>query len=578
MRHIATYLLFILVVLLASCRSTRDTAMCQPDTKVLSTEEQRKYEYYFLEGIRLEQQERYDEAFEMFNHCLAIDSAPSALYKIANYYFFLNQKDRAIDALLRTVEEAPDNYWYWQTLASYYQTNHEYEKAINTLETMLQSFPKHTGEQLVALVGLYSHTGQYSKVIDMLSRLETLKGKSETISMEKCRNYLLMGDKEGAFTEMESLVAEYPEDAYFRVIQAEVYMDHGRVHDAESLLRSILAEEPDNGPAKVALAQYYKQTADTVRYHALTDSVIMSANVNDDVKATIVMQLITEGTDSTYMMNLLERAIALPQQTARLGSICVQYMLSLQQPEERVRPILLRMLEIEPDYVHARLQLVAYAARRDNIEELIAICSEGIDYNPESIEFYYYKALGLFQLGDHNGALNTFEKAIGQVTKESDGKLVSDIYATMGDLYQMQENSEEAYKCYDSALAYNPSNIVVLNNYAYRLSEEGVQLDKAEQMSLRTIKAEPDNATYLDTYAWILFQKGEYTEAFTYIEKALKVDIEPSDVLYEHAGDICYRAGDTQKALTYWMQALEIQRNTQTVDKRLVKKIKEKKM
>ena len=567
-----------LVALLASCRATRHTTMCQPDAAGLSIEEQRKYEYFFLEGIRLEQQERYDEAFEMFNHCLAIDSAPSALYKIANYYFFLNQKDRAIDALLRTVKEEPGNYWYWQTLASYYQTNREYEKAITTLETMLQSFPKHNGEQLVALVGLYSHTGQYSKVIDVLSRLETLRGKSEAISMEKCRNYLLMGDKEGAFAEMEALVAEYPEDSYFRVILAEVYMDHGRMQDAEPLLCSILAEEPDNGPAKVALAQYYKQTADTIRYHALTESVIMSANVTDEVKATLVMQLIAEGTDSTYMMDLLERAIALPQQTARLGGICVQYMLSLQQPEERVRPILLRMLDIEPDHASARLQLVAYAARRDNIKELIEICSEGIDYNPETIEFYYYKALGLFQLGDHSGALHTFEKAIGQVTKESDSKLVSDIYATMGDLHQLQEDSEEAYKCYDSALAYNPANIVVLNNYAYQLSEERAQLDKAEQMSLCTIKAEPNNATYLDTYAWILYQKGEYTEALIYIEKALEVDSEPSDVLYEHAGDICYHAGDTPKALTYWMQALEIQRNTQTVDKRLVKKIKEKKM
>ena len=142
----------------------------------------------------------------------------------------------------------------------------------------------------------------------------------------------------------------------------------------------------------------------------------------------------------------------------------------------------------------------------------------------------------------------------------------------------MTEQAEEAYHCYDSALVYNPSNVLVLNNYAYYLSVEEKELDKAEQMSLRTIKAEPGNPTYLDTYAWILYKQQRYEEAYTYIEQALAADSVPSDVLYEHAGDICYRMGDTARAVDYWKQALEVQRKAEAVEQRLEKKVRTKKM
>ena len=545
----------------------------------LSVEDQRRYEYYYLEAVRFEQQGCYDEAFGMLTHCLDIcPEAPSALYKMATYYFYLGQKDKALDALLHAVEGEPDNYWYRQTLASYYQTNREFDKAVAVLEEMQQRFPKRNGELLSALVGLYNHTQQYDKVIDALKRLENLIGKSEAITMEKSRNYLLMGDKEGAFGEMEALAAEYPENSYYRVALASMYMENGREGDALPVLQEVLAEEPDNGAAKIALVQYHKQVADTVGYHSMVDSVMMTSSVDEDTKVKMMLQLISEKTDSAYVMDLFNRAMQQPQRSAKLGHVCVQYMLILKQPEERVRPVLLRMLEVEPDHIQARLQLLSYAARRNDIDEIIAMCSTAIDYTPEVLEFYYYKGIGLYQKERYEEALDTYRKATAQVTKESSTELVSDIYTAMGDLYQQIDRLEEAYLCYDSALVYNPSNILVLNNYAYFLSEEGKQLDRAEQMSLRSVKAEPNNATYLDTYAWILYKQERYEEALEYMEQALAADSVPSDVLYEHAGDICYKLGDVQRAFVYWKQALDLQRQTETIEERLEKKVKLKKL
>ena len=580
LRRYSWVLIVSMALITAACSSTRKVAVVATEkAPTLTAGEQGKYEYYFLEAIRLEQQERYDEAFEMLRHCLEIcPTAPSALYKTATYLFFLNKKEQALESLLKAVEYEPDNYWYRQTLASYYQTNREYDKAIAVLEEMQQQFPKRNGELLSALVGLYNHTQQHDKVIDALSRLELLMGKSEAISIEKSRNYLLMGNKEGAFNEMEALVAEYPENSYYRVVLAEVYIDHGRANDAEPLLREVLREEPDYGPAKIMLAQYYKALGDSIGYREMVDTVIMSATVTDEVKVQMMLQMIADKTDNDYMLQLFDRAMQQPQQSAKMGHLCVQYMLKLEQPEERVRPVLLRMLEVEPDHVQARLQLLSYAAKRNNLEEIVSICSEAIDYSPEVLEFYYYKAVALYQTDRHDEALATYRTAVEQVTPESNREMVADIYTAMGDLQHLRGESSEAYLCYDSALVYNPSNILVLNNYAYFLSEENRELDKAEQMSRRAIEAEPDNATYLDTYAWILYRQERYEEALQYMERALAADSVASDVLYEHAGDICYKLGDVERALNYWKQALELQRKAESVEPKLERKVKLKKM
>jgi Tfp pilus assembly protein PilF len=143
------------------------------------------------------------------------------------------------------------------------------------------------------------------------------------------------------------------------------------------------------------------------------------------------------------------------------------------------------------------------------------------------------------------------------VNEKSNKLLVSDFYAIMGDLYHIRKMQPEAYAAYDSALVYNDANVGALNNYAYYLSLEKKQLDKAEEMSYRTVKAEPNNGTYLDTYAWILFEKGKFTEAKIYIDQALKNGGNTSSVVVEHAGDIYYQNGDRDQALAYWQQALK---------------------
>lgn len=250
-------------------------------------------------------------------------------------------------------------------------------------------------------------------------------------------------------------------------------------------------------------------------------------------------------------------------------------------PTDSIRRVLEQVLEIAPDNAAARLQLVSYAWQAEDRDRVISLCRDARQYNPEEMAFYYYQGIAYYQKSQLDEALNAFQNGIGVITPQSDPAIVSDFYAVMGDIMHQKGMDREAFAAYDSCLQWKDDNIGCLNNYAYYLSVKGEQLDKAEQMSYRTIKAEPKNATYLDTYAWILFMQQRYSEAKIYIDETLRYDQDSSAVLLEHAGDIYYHTGDVDRAVALWQQALDKseQQPDEKDDRRpiLTRKIKHKK-
>ena len=139
----------------------------------------------------------------------------------------------------------------------------------------------------------------------------------------------------------------------------------------------------------------------------------------------------------------------------------------------------------------------------------------------------------------------------------------------MGDILHEKRLNKEAFQAYDSCLQWKPDNVAALNNYAYYLCQANENLAKAEEMSYKTIKAEPNNSTFLDTYAWILFQQKRYEEAKIYLEQAIRNDSTLSNVVKEHAGDIYAQTGDIGKALDFWQQALKAGNDSATLKKKI---------
>ena len=187
-------------VLFVSCGTSRQKMKVRPaEAVVLTPEQQRKYDYFFLEAARLKVQKDYDAAFDLLQHCLTINpNASSALYELAQYYLYLKQAPQGQAALEKAVENDPDNYWYSQGLANLYQQQDEKEKAMKLLEDMSVRFTDKL-DPLYALLDIYNRQEQYDKVIATLNRIEGKTGKSEQLSMEKFRIYLQMKDNKNVW-------------------------------------------------------------------------------------------------------------------------------------------------------------------------------------------------------------------------------------------------------------------------------------------------------------------------------------------------------------------------------------------
>jgi tetratricopeptide (TPR) repeat protein len=579
----------VMVVMVACGTSGKQTKLKHQQVVVqkdpLTPEQRRKYDYYFLEAVRMKQKGDYDAAYELYQHCLDIYPASgAALYELSQFYMYLGQERKGELALKQAVSSDESNFWYKQTLASYYERKRDVPKAIAVYENMADQFPSRL-EPLMSLIDLYNQTKSYQQVINTLNRLEELDGKSEQISMEKFRMFLLLGDQEKAFTEIESLSKEYPYDMRYQTILGDVYLNNDKPQEALGVYQRILKEEPGYAPALISMASYYQKTGQDSLYQAQLDTILLNDDVQSDTKMEIMRQLILQSEqgskDSTQVISLFQNILKRPQQNADLAMLCAQYLLAKKMEKEAV-PVLHQILELDPENKPARLQLLSYAIRDNNLDDVIRIAKPALEYNPESLEFYYYLGIAYHQKGETDEALDVFTKGVKQINEKSDKGVVSDFYAILGDLYHSKEMHAEAYA---ASLVYNPDNIGTLNNYAYFLSVERKDLDKAEEMSYRTVKAEPDNETYLDTYAWILFEKGRYTEARIYIEQALRNKGDKSRTIVEHAGDIYYMLGEKDKALEYWKKADAMDETpedgstppTEKEKKRLKQKIAQKK-
>lgn len=578
-------LLSSLLVVLASCGSSRKVA--QPLSAVasqveLTPEQQRRYDYFFLESTRYKAKKEYDTAFGLLQHCLAINpSAASALYEISQYYLFLKMVPQGQEALEQAVANAPDNYWYGQALASLYQQQSKQEEAIALLEDMATRFPAKL-EPLYGLLDLYNQKENYDKVISTLNRIEGKTEKNEQITMEKFRIYLQMKDNKKAFNEIESLVQEYPMDMRYQVILGDVYLENGKKEEAYDIYKKVLAAEPGNPMALFSLASYYEQTGQKELYEQQLDTLLLTPKVPTETKLEIMRQFIVRSQqadkadkDSLRIISLFDRMMQLDMDDAQIPMLYAQYLLAKEQQEKAI-PVLQQVVQIEPANKAARLMLLGEAVRKNDFAQVIKICEPGIEATPDALEFYFYLAIAYNQAERWDDVLEVSRKALTRITDESNKNVVSDFYAIIGDVYHTKEMTKEAYAAYDSALVYNPSNIGALNNYAYYLSVERRELDKAEEMSYKTVKAEPGNATYLDTYAWILFEKGNYAEARIYIDDAIKNTKpgEESSVVFEHCGDIYYMTGDVEGALQYWKKADEMGGSESKTLKRKIEKKK----
>ena len=407
----------------------------------LTEEQQRKYDYFFLEAIRMKEKKEYATAFGLLQHCLEINpNASSALYEISQYYMFLRQVPQGQAALEKAVAYAPDNYWYSQGLVSLYQQQNELDKAVTLLETMVTRFPVKQ-DPLFNLLDIYSRQEKYNDVISTLNRLEKRLGKNEQLSMEKFRIYLQMKDDKKAFREIESLVQEYPMDMRYQVILGDVYLQNGKKQEAYEAYQKVLAVEPDNPMALFSMASYYDQTGQKELYQQQLDTLLLNKKVAPDTKINVMRQIIVENEqsaakDSTQVIALFDRIMKLDQDDPQIPMLYAQYLLSKNMEPEAV-PVLEQGVDLDPTNKAARLMLVSAAVKKEDYKQIIKVCEPGIEATPDALELYYYLAIAYHQAEQTDSVLSICSRALEHITPDTRKEVISDFYSIMGDIYQL---------------------------------------------------------------------------------------------------------------------------------------------
>ena len=534
--------------------------------------------------------ENHSGAFDLLCHAYDIcPDAPEVLYDLALYRLALRQDSLAERLFVRAAALDPQNTYYKEALASFYLQRRRTEEALQQLETLATLQPKRT-DVLSQLVTIYSNLDRPADAIRTLDRIELRDGKMASVSYRKFALYKSMEKEQEAFAELESLCEEYPHEMSYRLAIGDQLLTAGRIDEAEKVYDEVRRTEPDNLGLKLSMLELYRQTEQDSLFRATRDSLLYAPKTESDTRAALLRDLISsEMKDDSIGRQRVEQAFArldeaFPQDLALL-QLRAAYLATYDKSNDSAFVAVMdRVNELEPANTQALFYLIQYYAEHQDFEHLENICRRAVLTHPEELLCHYFLGVALYQQDKKREALAAFRAGIVQKNEDSRPAMVADLYSVMGDILHEMGSEREAYAAYDSCLVYQDDNVQCLNNYAYYLSLQETDLDRAEEMSYRTIRLQPNNKTYLDTYAWILFMKQRYSEAQIYIDRVcppdsadaeLLADPEISGVVFEHAGDIAACNGNLDQALRFWQLAQQAGGNGLTA--LLPRKIKLKK-
>lgn len=505
-------------------------------------------------------------AFDLLEQCRKMrPDAAEVYYSQMVAYAKRGNDSLAIESMRRAAELQPDNDNYLENVAETYIHQREYDRAIEAYE-QLYAHHRDRSDVLEILVRLYGAKKDYAKMLSTVDRMEQADGPSEDISFMRMGIYEQQGDKKNAFRILKALTDDHPNEPSYKVMLGNWLMQHDRKGEAFKWFESALQDDKQNEFALNSLYDYYRNTGDDAKARQLRDDILFSKQTDVKTKLSMLQQAIREneqeqGGDSTIVLNLFDRVMRTAPHDADLSNLKAMYMRLKKMPQDSINAAYAHTLSFEPDNLSARLTLTQNKWEEKKWDEVVDLCDQGIQYTPEELMFYYFMGLAYVQQDKDTEAYNAFKRGLGAVdlsnADETQRTMASDMYGLIGDISYSNGKYDEAFGAYEEALKMKADNVQVLNNYAYYLSMQNTRLDSAAEMSLKTLKEEPTNATFLDTYAWILFLQKRYDEAKAYIDLTLANDKEPSNVLWEHAGDIYLMTGDKQKAVEYWQKAIE---------------------
>lgn len=527
----------------------------------LTVEERRKFDHFFYEAMNAKTMGRYDEAMDLLRYCHGLDSTnANVLVELGTFYNVLQEKEKALSYLQKAVMRDPGNYYYNMMLAGLSKEMGRAQDVVDIYSAMHQRYPDKL-DLLFELATAYADNGELQKAIEMLNRLEASTGITEMVTLSKFRYYSMLEQKEKAFDEIRQIIDKNPSNPAYLVLMGDLYLEDNQPEIAWNYYEQGYKIDPTFPALILSRINYYEKHNRKKEAQEELEAAITGSSMEAEAK----LQLLTR-----YLGILQQEKQELTRANPLFDALFKQYpnystlkmiygnVLMMQNDKKGAEEQFRKYIEEQPEDPSGYEQIIRIALPDEDMETLQSITEQGIKNIPQEPQFYYYLGAAHYQQENYEEALRVFKEGLLHAVIENP-LLKSDFHGQIGDINYFLGNKEEAFSHYEQALQLNPQNLPVLNNYSYYLSLEKRDLDKAEMMSGITVKAEPMNPTYLDTYGWILYEQGSYVMARIYLEKAVVYSGEnPSAEVIEHYGDLLNQIGEQEKAVQQWIRAKEL--------------------
>lgn len=542
----------------------------------LTREQQRKFNYYFYEGTRFKAIGEPKKSFMYFKEALEIDSTCSACaFEISKLLLGNENYEEAEYLMKRAVRFSPENPYYVRLLSRLYQNNNKGNEAVKSAKRLIE-LGDATIEDFYFVAQVQLENGNFEEAINSLEMIENRIGINEGLSFEKHQILADNEDYKGAEKELIKLIEKYPGNGDYYVILGDFYLERERYKEAMNQYNEVFEVDENNGKVHFSLANYYLHTDDTARFKDHLVKAFSSRNIDFESKFRRFMPFVSNRgksgnpLDNDDLIDFFDIFVEVHPDESSVYAAYGNFLVTGGNSEKALI-LFEEALEIDASQAEIWQEYLFLISSMNDSKLLLEKASESINFFPGEPLFRLFHGVALLQEDQLKQAAETMEKGLQLL--EDNRELKGRFHTYLGDIYHSLEQVDESFHHYEEALEIDENNIIVLNNYSYYLTLEGKDLDRAERMSSRTIELEPGNATYLDTYAWVLFKKERYNEAKFIIERAVDNMDEPNGVIIEHHGDILYMTGDIEGAVVQWKQALELSEHSGL----LKKKIKEKK-
>jgi tetratricopeptide (TPR) repeat protein len=400
---------------------------------------------------------------------------------------------------------------------------------------------------------------KYELSIAAYNELEKKIGINDQISVEKQQIYQAAGKKKEALAELQKLIESNPKEPRYYGLMADYYLSEKDEANALKYYMKILEIDPDNGFVLFSLTSFYREREDKQKAWEYVRKGFLNKSVEVETKIQYYLLMTADPANSFFsndqVNELVDILVSLHGDDFRVHTVYAEYLIrqgKLAESRDRLRQV----LETEKDNYLIWERMLMISNDLLDFQSVEADAAKAIELFPSQPVLYGLRAVALLQLQKYNEALEMIVEGEPYLLDNKPMKIQFDLYRAEAN-YKL-DRVGEAFKAFDDVISLDPDNWLAMNSYAYYLSIRNENLEKAELMSGRAVKANPENPTYLDTYAWVLFMRKDYTLAKFYMEIAIKNGGDKNGVIVEHYGDILFMLGQKDQAMEQWRKALAI--------------------